>query len=211
MPLIYLNQPFIRHYAGSVFELSDAIGDSGWDDDIRVRDRMPCIDHRIYHLPDNGKGIYAELPIEYTDGCPKELFNNINIKSGPCRITSVSKELESNDDPFYAEPLPKGKGKIVYYETTPISKNNLIIDIKDLPKPDQLNIINLVTNEGWFLSSELTDKMVLDFSDYSPGFYSVTFYKNGKEIYNFTMIKCFPIVVTYDNDSGKYLTSQTLW
>ncbi len=123
----------------------------------------------------------------------------------------MSKDLEAIDDPFYAEPLPKGKGKIVYDENTPIAKNKLIIDIRDLTKTDKIKTFNKLSDEELFLSPELNDKMILDFSTYNPGFYEVTFYNKETEIYNFTMIKCFPIVITYDNESGKYLTSQTLW
>lgn len=211
MPIVILNQPFIRHYAGSVFDLSDAIGYSDWDEDIRIRDRMPCIDHRIYHLPDNGKGIYAELPVEYTYECPKDLFKGENIKSGPCRITSVSKDLKAKDDPFYAEPLPKGKGKIVYDENTTVAKNKLLIDVIELPEPDKVKIINLVNNEEWLLNVEVMEKLTIDFSEFNPGFYNIIFYKRVEEIYSFTMIKCYPFVVTYDSELKKYTTSPTLW
>lgn len=125
MPIIVLTHPFLLHYAGSIFELSDTIGDSGWDEDDRVRDRQPCYDKRVYSLPDNGKGVSIELPVEYTRLCPPKILNEIDLKSGPCRITSVSEGLEKQqNDPWFADPLPMGRGKLLLKTLAHIQKCN---------------------------------------------------------------------------------------
>jgi len=63
MPVIILTEPYMRHYTGSVFAVSDAIGVSAWDDDDRAREKQSCFDQRVYFLPDDGKGMPAELPV----------------------------------------------------------------------------------------------------------------------------------------------------
>ena len=210
MPLIALKEPFIRHYAGSVFFLPQPIFSSKWDEDAGITDRMNYSGEMIYSLPDNGKGIYSELPVKYPLDCPMEIFTNTDIKSGPCRITSVSNDLADTPDPFYADPMPKGMGKILYDENSPIPKNVITLNLAQNVKPDKVKIFNSVNLCTMELEIKGTDKYVMDFSTYDPGFYSVSFFLFEKLIYSFTLIKCYPLVVLQDK-ANKLITTPTIW
>ncbi len=212
MPTIVLTDPFIHHYAGSVFQLSDAIGDSGWDDDDRVRDRQPCHDKRVYHLPDNGKGIETELPLDFTFQCPEKILENVDLKSGPCRITSISKSLEKpKDDPYYIHPLPLGKGKILYQDSERYSKNKLFFDIQNEHLLDTVIIKNRVNNDikSFIISSG--DSVVLSFDDFGPGFYDIDLLQSKNIIHSLTMIKCYPLVVKTTKIRSQYQITKTIW
>ncbi|MBK9256508.1 MAG: hypothetical protein IPM42_13555 [Saprospiraceae bacterium] len=212
MPKIILTQPFIRHYAGSVFLLSDAVGYSGWDEDDRVRDRQPCHDKRVYTLPDNGKGLLTELPVSYTIICPENIFNNQDLKSGPCRITSVSKSLETQqNDPYDAYPLPLGKGKVLLNNSHQYSKNLITADISPDNPFNKSVIHNLVTEEREDIVYNFPNGFQLDFSNLDPGFYKVDILYNTTLLHYFTVIKNFPLVVQFEKNTWKFKTSQTLW
>ncbi len=212
MPIIILTEPFIRHYAGSVFKVSDAIGVSGWDDDDRVREKQSCYDQRFYFLPDNGKGTPAELPLPYAFDCPENILAGINLKSGPCRITSVSKGLEKNiGDPYYAEPLPLGKGKIMYSDSEKYAKNVLTFDLGNEEQPDTALINNRVTGEIQSVNRIAGHPAILSFEEFEPGFFEVSLLKSTQKIHHFTLIKCFPMVVQLTDIRGKYNITKTIW
>lgn len=211
MPTIILTDPFMHHYAGSVFQLSDAIGYSGWDEDDRVRDRQPCHDKRIYHLPDNGKGITTELPVDYTFLCPERILMDLDLKSGPCRVTSISKSLEKLvNDPYYISPVPLGKGKILYQNSEKYDKNILHFDVQIDDLPDTAMIKNSISNE--IKTTTLTSgSSELSFDDFDPGFYEIDLFKSKILIHHFTMIKCYPMVVKITRFRSRYQISSTVW
>jgi hypothetical protein len=212
MPVIILTEPFMRHYAGSVFRVSDAIGYSGWDDDDRVRDRQPCFDQRVYHLPDDGKGNAAELSLESTLLCPENLLINEDLKGGPCRITSVSEGLATkHNDPFYASPLPMGRGKVLLQDSAKYTKNIITADIPEDKPYNKVVIKNQVTEVTEVVLYDFQDGFVLDFSEWQPGFYRVDIFYNTTLIHTFTVMKCFPLVVFYESRTRKYRTEKTLW
>ena len=212
MPVIILTEPFIRHYAGSVFTVSDAIGVSGWDDDDRTREKQSCYDQRVYFLPDDGKGTPAELPLPYTFVCPENIFSNVDIHSGPCRITSVSKSLEKpNNDPYYASPLPLGKGKITYLDTEKYVKNALFFDLNNEELMDIAIIKNSVTAEVKNHNIKSGEPLLLIFDDFEPGFYAIDLFKSKLLVHQFTLIKCFPLVVALTDIRSKYHILKTIW
>ena len=212
MPVIVLSEPFIRHYAGSVFKVSDAIGVSGWDDDDRVREKQSCYDQRVYFLPDDGKGTPTELPLPYTFYCPEYILAGIDLKSGPCRVTSVSKGLEKNiDDPYYAEPIPLGKGKIRYSDSEKYAKNVLTIDLGNEDQPDTALIKNSITGEIQYVNCVESLPVILSFEEFEPGFFEVSLLKSSQKIHYFTLIKCFPLGVQLTDIRGKFNIIQTIW
>lgn len=212
MPTIILTEPFIRHYAGSVFRLSDSIGYSGWDEDDRVRDRQPCHDKRVYNLPDDGKGLATELPVDYTILCPENIFENEDLKSGPCRITSISESLKSpNYDPYDANLLPMGKGKVLLNDSRKYSKNFVIVDIS-VNSPNQKVIFqDLVNDKVINIDYDIQNRCQLDFSRIDPGFYKVDIMQSLEISHSFTVIKHYPLVINYDRINQKYNAIKTLW
>ncbi|MEY3421826.1 MAG: hypothetical protein RIR48_2126 [Bacteroidota bacterium] len=212
MPAIILTEPFIRHYAGSVFYVDDAIGISGWDEDDRVRDRQPCHDNRVYILPDNGKGIACELPVDYTVVCPEKLLENVNLKSGPCRITSVSEGLErQQNDPWLADPLPMGRGRLLLKNSVSCPKNMVVSDGSSHLQFTKAIIDDLLTQESKTIGYRFSDGFQLDFSDFEPGFFRVELFNDADLQHSFTLIKCFPIIVKFSGIRHKYTIAQTLW
>ena len=180
MPTIILTEPFIRHYAGSVFYLDDAIGISGWDEDDRVRDRQPCHDNRVYTLPDNGKGIACELPIDYTVVCPEKLLGNVDLKSGPCRITSVSEGLERHkNDPWFADPLPMGRGRLLLKNALTCPKNMVVSDGSIHLQLTKVIIDDLLFQESKTIEYGFSNEFQLDFSDFAPGFFRVALFNDA--------------------------------
>jgi hypothetical protein len=212
MPAIVLTEPFIRHYEGSVFIVSDAIGVFGWDDDDRVRDRQPCNDNRFYNLPDNGKGVATELPLDYTFICPEKILTSSDIKSGPCRITSVSKSLEKSiNDPYFVSPLPLGKGKILYMDSEKYMKNILIFELNDEELPDTVVIRNRINSEIKTLNLFPGKSALLSFDDFDPGFYEIDLLKSNLRVHYLTLIKCFPLMVKTSGFGSNYQISKTIW
>jgi hypothetical protein len=212
MPIIVLTHPFLHHYAGSIFELSDTIGDSGWDEDDRVSDRQPCYDKRVYSLPDNGKGVSIELPVEYTRLCPPKILNEIDLKSGPCRITSVSEGLErQQNDPWFADPLPMGRGRLLLKNSVSCPKNMVVSDGSIHLQFTKAIIDDLLSQESKTIGYGFSDGFQLDFSDFEPGFFRVALFNDADLQHSFTLIKCFPIIVKFSGIRYKYTIAQTLW
>lgn len=212
MPIIVLTQPFLHHYAGSIFELSDAIGNSGWEEDDMVRDRQPCYYKRVYNLPDNGKGIATVLPIDYTILCPEKLLENVNLKSGPCRITSVSEGLErQQNDPWFADPLPMGRGSLLLNNSESYPKNLVMSDGSLRLQFTKAIVDDLLSQESKTIRYGFSDRFQLDFSDFKPGFFRVSLFNDADLQHSFTLIKCFPITVKFAGIRHKYTIAQTLW
>ncbi len=212
MPAIILTEPFIRHYAGSIFYLDDAVGVSGWDEDDRIRDRQPCHDKRVYALPDNGKGVATELPIDYSILCPEKLLENADLKSGPCRITSVSEGLQKqHNDPWFADPLPMGRGRLLLKNSVTCPKNIVVSDGSINLMTTKAIIDDLLSQESKTITYGFPDGFQLDFSDFEPGFFRVALFNDTDLQHSFTLIKCFPIIVKFTGKINKYAIAQTLW
>ncbi len=212
MPIVILINPFIRHYAGSIFGLSDTMSLKGWTEDSRINDRMPSYGNKCYTLPDDGKGSPAELMISETMLCPSNLFNNIDLKSGPCRVTSISAGLEAPaNDPEYSFNLPFGKGKINLMDSAKYLKNQLVIDLVNPLLPDCVRIKNSVTNELTEYSFQKQNNLLLNFDSFDPGFYVVHFYSSKQILCFFTLIKCYPLAIKFRKDGLNYDTVQTIW
>lgn len=210
MPRIILTQPFMRHYAGSVFELSDQISMLNWDDDERVRDKINFFHNQAYELPDDGKGKSTLLSLQKTMICPEHVFELSNIKCGPWRITSVSKGLEEVDELYYSTFFPGGKGKVLLKDSDDYPKNILRINLQNELQYDQVTVKNRSDGQEIDIHVDMTYGFELDGSPLHPGFYLVDLILDGQVLDSFTAIKCFPLVVHLDKYSGITI-SKTLW
>ncbi|MBK8483545.1 MAG: hypothetical protein IPL31_04110 [Saprospiraceae bacterium] len=74
MPRVILLYPFIKHYAGTVFDLNETIISSDWNDDERIREKQSQHSKLVYFLPDAGNGRSAELYESETIICPDDIF-----------------------------------------------------------------------------------------------------------------------------------------
>ena len=110
---------------------------------------------------------------------PEFVFENIEMKSGPCRVTSVSKSLEEQlNDPFYASPLPMGRGKVLLHDSKHFTKNVLEIKIPPGELPNKVAIQNMVENKITKIAIGLNPGITLNFSSIDPGFYKVEIFNN---------------------------------
>lgn len=213
MKRIFLTAPFIRHYEGSVFELPEAIGISGWDEDERVREKQSCIDKRHYSLPDDGKGKPAELPVSDTKLCPENIFEKTDLKSGPCRITSVTEGLRVHkNDPMYALPLPLGMGHLRLGDSCGYARNIITVEIPaGQICPDKIVLHNRIDEQIAGVYYDFRKHVSIDLSDLPSGFYSGAMYHSMKLLHSFTVMKCFPLVVIYDQATQKIKLEKSLW
>jgi hypothetical protein len=212
MPRIFITQPFLHHCAGTIFDLADEIGISGWSEGDMITDFHNLKKNYCYYLPDNGRGEKVELLVSWTGQCDETIFNDLDLKSGPCRITFVSKNLEALEDPYYADPLPKGRGKVVYDEQDTIAfKNRFIVETAGIAQPDEMIVLNAKNKELKHYFIAKSDIIHLDFTTYSPGFYNIYLNKNGSSLHHFKMIKLFPIVLELDPKAKEYTIAKTLW
>ena len=200
MTRIILKYPFIRHYAGSVFDVEESYGES----DPYSFERMSP--PKTYLLPDNGKGLPVQLDVSNTVLCPPSVFESADLALGPCRITSVQSEngLLKMDDVQLSEDkqslsfdgfsLEKGSFFEILDRT-----NGQILQKSSLDTPFPL------------VSGFRASTVSLDFSTLKAGFYEVKIQNDNKIILVITVIKCFPLVVTMDILSGRYTTIETIW
>lgn len=203
---IVLLEPFVRHPPGLVFELSEATGVSGWDDDERVRDRQSFTDKRVYFLPDGGNGASYELPLRITAPCPPEVFEGIDLRAGPCRVTGAwmapggDESAASPSDLKYNAQLLKINGINAQGIAMALEKGPSKIILKDLLRNHTLQKME---SEDAHLQ--------LDFSDLPPGFYKLTIYVHNGPGYFMQFIKSFPYLVEFKGNSENYELRRTLY
>lgn len=191
MPLIILKTPFMRHYAGSVFDLEENTYRD--NDDFFIEKISP---QRGYLLPDTGKGSPVHLSKSDTVLCPPSVFEGVDLTTGPCRITSAKAADLSNK---------WGENQVI------LSENKEGINITELSKATHLAIFDRKTNQMLQEKTISTPSVFLDFSAFSIGFYEIKIFCKNDILYTITLIKCFPIVTTYDPKTGKYTTMKTIW
>lgn len=126
MPVIILKNPFIRHYAGSVFDVEESTNNPNWEYAEKISPK------RTYFLPDNGRGYATELDISDTILCPNTLFEGVDLMTGPCRMTSAkASDLDSK----------WGENQVI------LSENKQELNITDLFQATRLSIFDRKTNQ----------------------------------------------------------------
>lgn len=210
MPRVVLLEPFVRHYAGTVFDLEEATYPSSWDEHALLREKQSFNDKMVYLLPDAGNGRKEELPLYYTELCPEGIFNYVDIKSGPCRITSVSPDLiDYSLDSAYEHIKPVGKGKVRIQGNDYPESNSIILLSADKNKPFSVSIYNL--NNNSLLLKYDAHSVVLDFSNFLPGFYLVKLEGLFDETQQFTLFKNFPYAFIFDKNTNVFNATKTIW
>ncbi len=202
MPRIVLRYPVFRHYAGSVFDLEENTGFHPADDP-RVYDRLPP--RRTYHLPDTGKGEPASLPLSDTVICPAAVWEGVDLRSGPCRITSAHTAVpEGRSFPFEAQLT-------LDRVTLTDDKQGVSIPFLYAVHPDRVRITDRTT--GAIAGEYRTDPtaMVLEMDALLPGFYEIALWQGGERLHRITLIKCFPLVVTPDRYGNTFSVVATVW
>jgi hypothetical protein len=191
MPLVILKMPFMRHYAGSLFDLNESLS---WDKDQYRYERITP--QRNYLLPDSGRGYSVDLSFSDTILCPPSVLEGEDLTSGPCRITSA-KAIDLDNK--------WGENQVI------LSENKEGINITDLFQAARLAIFDRKNKDVIQEKTISSPSVFLDFSTLLPGFYEIRIFCKNDILYTITFIKCFPLVVTIDPKTGKYTTMKTIW
>lgn len=203
----------MRHYAGSVFDLDDATGVSGWDPDERVRERQSFFNKRTYFLPDAGNGSGVELLVSDTVLCPPEIFEGMDLRSGPCRVTAaqtgIGAGMKGEDIPAAAR-LSKDHAALVALKGIENQGIEVVLP-QGSPRPRRIEIVDRRDGRTMIDRPEKEHRFLIDLSDAMPGFYHIRITGERDFIHLISVLKCFPLVVNYDTRTGAWETIQTIW
>jgi hypothetical protein len=208
MALVYLTDPFVKHYAGTIFSLEKGGESSVNYEDMWFLEKLPNVYNQSYHLPDDGKGRPTQLPIYMTKECSLEAFEAINIQSGPVRITSVSEGI------FYDNGIgnkySNQRINLSYHNLSKIYKNSLEINQVIKPRNLKIEIINKQNTEIKHMNFVNQNMFKLDFSPYPPGFYDIKI--SAEEMSEvISLIKLFPIFIDIIPQSSSINYKATIW
>lgn len=208
MPRIILQYPFMRHYAGSVFDLEENLNRSDNESDDRLYDRLSP--KRNYFLPDSGKGFSIDLPISNTVLCPPSVFEGVDLTTGPCRITSAITKSNNNAEIPFENLL--NIDKVQLFDIENHEKQSIKIELPtQSPIPQRLQIIE---RKGNLILKDITVNdyvLTLDCMEFTNGFYEIRILCKGDIYHNITFIKCFPLVVTVDLKTNQLSTMKTIY
>jgi len=210
MALVYITDPFVKHYAGTIFSLEQGYEPSINNEDIWFLEKLPNVYDKNYYLPDDGKGRSTQLPIYMTKECSLAAFDKIDIYSGPCRITSASEGISYDNGIGNKLSNQSFHFNLSYNNKSKISKNSLefikLIKQRNL----KIDIINKQSNEikqMYFINENMVR---LDFSKNLPGFYSIKISADEmSEVVS--LIKLFPIYVDKVPQSSAIHYKATIW
>jgi len=191
---VVLLDPFIRHYAGSVFELPINATPDGWDDDDRVREKISFNRHS-YLLPDNGKGVPTSLSESDTIPCPPGMFEGVDLRTGPCRVTATVALSETHSGSVVDAQLTdiggvSGQGILVQMDAE--AKPPFSVRLTDTREDRSVDKFDLSQNPA-----------LLDCSGLEPGFYRAEIESRNGHRMAVHFIKCFPLVALFDNGSRR--------
>ncbi len=203
---VVLLEPFIRHAAGHVFELHANTTVSGWDEDDRARERLNLSGKSAYFLPDGGNGRGAELRVNMTKSCPPEVFEGVDLRSGPCRVTGSTFGADAN--PAMAEVSPlKYQARLL--EINGLNAQGIEIELERQPRKIVLN--DALRSETLHPVSAESSHLTLDFSSLLPGFYQLVITTAEGAFYFVQVFKAFPLLVIFEGRSERFSTQKTLY
>jgi len=206
MPLIFLKQPFIRHYAGTVFELEVCFQQER--DHVLLYDRLPP--RKMYSLPDDGKGEPALLDAQDVEHCLPSFFETVDICHGPLRVTSIQSYKPSTGS---LDLLPEMNPETI-----------ILTSVSNVPK-QAIQLPEFIAQKcltKGFLRNKNTpvDAMrsglsvvdsVVSMEFFPPGFYEMVLPFDAEQGYVLHVIKLFPFGVERDLVSGQFSLFRSLW
>lgn len=90
--IIYLTEPFVKHYQGTILALDGLTNSADYGELISHNEKISNLNHKVYQIPDNGLGRPAEIPVHFAKPVPYFFLKQLDLYSGPCRITSIFSE-----------------------------------------------------------------------------------------------------------------------
>jgi hypothetical protein len=208
MEWVYLQSAFVRHYQGSIFSLSK---DSLLQVPYVYEEKVPPMDNHFYHLPDNGVGVPARLPVWNTKLIANEELKDFDLTGGPLRVTYVSAGLyDGFIDNYLSLPFPQGKGSVKIIKNTKGEAH--LIQLPDYLGHwvEEVSIIN--RQSGEFIQFKCFDKkeMIVDGAHWPVGFYTILITNLRGEHEYLHCLKCFPVYVETSLGSKK-IFKHTVW
>lgn len=208
---VILIEPFMKHYAGTIFDLGKPGWGSAWDPDERVREKISFNDKKVYALPDSGNGRSVELPFHYTIPFPEHLFHGLELTTGPCRITSITlfdKKGISSNPKYY--PIPDGTPPLILEQDENGRKQKFVIELHTQNLPAHIKIFDVQTDEMLWQTTSFEEKCFFDGSSLKSGFYTMEISSGLYLLCRATFIKLFPVYIENDAEAG-LITKPTIW
>lgn len=200
MALVFLKYPFIKHYAGSIFDLDEAKYTSDGYNEEKI---SPT---RYYYLPDAGHGYSTSLPFSDIETCPDKIVGSLNTKTGPCRITSCSSSHEGELIKCLSLDYTSIK------ESGGIQKQVLVIRLPQAsPQPNSVLIFDRRSGINVRKLRSGGRELVIDCSELHAGFYEARIICENAFEHRVTFIKCFPVVLSQDEFGQNFAFSKTIW
>jgi hypothetical protein len=182
-----------------VFEVEDAFAIAGWADDERVREKMSYGGARAYLLPDAGNGRPAELLLGNSKPCPPGVFEGVDLRRGPCRVTGTSVNLNATDLKYRIQ-LRAGNG---------VAAQVIEVPLEHVPR--QATLHDSLRKTPVLKISSLSNPLIVELNDQPPGFYRLQIDVAGDKKIEVQIFKAFPLMVLIDGSGSSYQTTATLY
>ncbi len=208
--LIVLKVPFIKHYAGTIFRLGvPQLKKEDTFEHIISFEKISFIHNYFYQLPDGGNGKSCELDKAYTFTITEQDLKIEDQLSGPCRITSI--QLFNERYPatsIYQSAIPDGFKPLRLIPNNHGAKHLISIELAN--KLVEISLTDSLRNKTRHLISTQKNEIMVDLSDFEPGFYSLLIKVNGKPWVQASIIKLFPVSFEIINHQALSLI-KTIW
>ncbi|MBK9109507.1 MAG: hypothetical protein IPM92_14320 [Saprospiraceae bacterium] len=206
MPLVFLKYPIVKHYAGSVFDLIESFN--------QVEDQPTLYERqnpkRFYHLPDDGRGRLMDLSFLDTELCPVEIFEGVDLNSGPGRVTSI--RSEDSDSKVNLLHLWTDSQMLSLKDSEDKLKQIIqIIWPEDLGLPATGLLFDRKYNHQIGASLLTQSNFNFDLSNLHPGFFEMQIQKEERILFRITFMKCFPLVVIVDQKKHGFSIEKAVW
>lgn len=141
--IIYLTEPFVKHYQGTILALDGPTNSGEYDEWTSHNEKISNLNHGVYQVPDNGLGRPAEIPVHFAKPVPYFFLKQLDLYSGPCRITSIFSEdkafMEKNKNHYV---IPDGIPTLFLKSNVQGIKALLCIQLEADDFPVVVNIID---------------------------------------------------------------------
>lgn len=209
--VICLTEPFVKHYSGTLFSLGKPVYRADVDEHPMNAEKQSGRYQWVYGLPDNGRGVRAELPVTNVIRLPESLTGSLNILDGPCRITSMAwhPTLE-NEKTAGAYPVPDGAWPVRLIMSSDGKKSLFEFDSLPGDMPFTMQIENRQTSDEVWKLPRSGKKSSFDAGFLPPGFYNMSLQSENTCWVRLAFIKLFPVYVLPDGKGG-LLFHKTIW
>lgn len=199
---IVLTEPFIRHPAGLVFELDEATGIQGWEANEMLQERINYSGKRTYHLPDGGNGTAYDLLLSATAPCPPEVFENEDLRCGPCRLTRAAFQRDEAPNEVWNPGFK-------LFEINGLNAQGFEFPLETFEtQPAGIELFDALRQ---IVVRPLPPGNSVDCSDLLPGFYQLRLHFLQGDPYFIHFIKSFPLLVLFMQRHGSYTVQKTLY